>query len=69
MKKQVDSNLILLKIELFLTSKNIKLKLNISKRAESDKESMEKLEDGVSLIAGLNLDEEASGFQSNTFKN
>ena len=48
---------------------NKNVKLNISKRAESDKESMEKLEDGVSLIAGLNPDEEASGFQSNTFKN
>ena len=47
---------------------NKNVKLIISKRGVLDKENMEKLEDGVSLIAGLNPDEEASGFQSNTFK-
>ena len=47
---------------------NKNVKLNISKRGESDKESMEQLEDGVPLIAGLNPDEEEGGVQSNTFK-
>ena len=47
---------------------NKNVKLNISKRGELDKISMEKIEDGVPLIAGLNPDEEEGGFQSNTFK-